>query len=98
MHTTYNNGGRAIMWIAAAFSMSEVRRRMDMEFLTASMTTNVRDMRDGEIAFAIRALSQCRALLECFPAGTDLWAAALCKYARRDPLAIEFMQSHVVTA
>jgi hypothetical protein len=63
-----------------------------------SMTAPVSAMTDDELDSGIEDCQRWRPLFEGLPRGISLLDAALCKFARRDPLALEFMQSHVVTA
>lgn len=63
-----------------------------------SMTTPVSAMSDDELETSIDYCQRWRPLFDGLPRGISLLDAALCKFARRDPLAIEFMRNHTVTA
>lgn len=69
-----------------------------MNLHTSTMTADVTAMSDAELESSIDYCQRGRPLFDGLPRGISLLDAALCKFARRDPLALEFMQSHVVTA
>lgn len=69
-----------------------------MSNLEFYMNADAKAMTTDEIEAAISALGLCRDIMDDMPAGATLWDAALCKFHRRDPLGIEFMQSHEVAA
>jgi len=69
-----------------------------MNRLNHSMTAPVSAMTDDELDSGIEYCQRWRPLFHGLPRGISLLDAALCKFARRDPLALEFMQNHVVTA
>jgi hypothetical protein len=69
-----------------------------MNLHVTTMSADVSAMSDAELQSGIDYCQRWRPLFDGLPRGISLLDAALCKFARRDPLAIEFMQSHVVTA
>jgi hypothetical protein len=69
-----------------------------MNLHVSTMTADVTAMTDAELDSSIDYCQRWRPLFDGLPRGISLLDAALCKFARRDPLALEFMQSHVVTA
>mgnify|MGYP001389499717 CR=1 FL=1 len=69
-----------------------------MNLHTSIMTADVTAMSDADLESGIEYCQRWRPLFDGLPRGISLLDAALCKFARRDPLAIEFMRSHTVTA
>lgn len=69
-----------------------------MNLHVSSITADPSAMSDAELESGIDYCQRWRPLFDGLPRGISLLDAALCKFARRDPLAVEFMQSHVVTA
>lgn len=63
------------------------------DFIT---TAPVEAMSDEELDAVATALERIRSLFEGLPKGITLWDAALCKHARRDPVAVAFMQTQTV--
>jgi hypothetical protein len=62
------------------------------------MNEPVAAMSDEDLAASISGVEICRKMLATFPDGTQLWDAALCGNARRDPSAIEFMRTFEAAA
>lgn len=69
-----------------------------MNLHLTTMTADPSAMSDADLESGIAYCQRWRPLFEGMPRGVSLLDAALCKFARRDPLAVEFMQSHVVQA
>lgn len=69
-----------------------------MNLHVSTMTADVSAMSDDELDAGIEYCQRWRPLFDGLPKGISLLDAALCKFARRDPLAVEFMKSHVVPA
>lgn len=69
-----------------------------MNLLDIISTKPASAMSDAELDAAISEAEYYRKLFAGLASGITLWDAVLCKFARRDPLAIEFMRSHTVTA
>lgn len=63
-----------------------------------SMTKPVSAMTDAELDAGIAYCQKWRPLFHDLPKGISLLDAALCKFARGDALAVDFMRSHVVPA
>jgi hypothetical protein len=69
-----------------------------MNLHVTTMSADVSAMSDAELQSGIDYCQRWRPLFDGLPRGISLLDAALCKFARRDPLAIEFMRNHTVTA
>ena len=69
-----------------------------MTHLEHYMSTPVAAMSDDELCAAISLGESLQRIMAGMPSGSTLWDAALCKFHRRDPLAVEFMQNHSVAA
>jgi hypothetical protein len=69
-----------------------------MTHLDFYLTADPKAMSDAELGEALSALTICRRLMDGLPSGTPLLDAAFCKYARRDPVAVEFAHMAEVAA
>lgn len=67
-----------------------------MNQLAFITTAPVEAMSDVELDSAVTTLSRLRSLFAGLPSGVSLWDALLTKYARRDPVAVAFMESQTV--
>lgn len=69
-----------------------------MNLHVSTMTADVSAMSDADLESGIAYCQRWRPLFHDLPKGISLLDAALCKFARGDQLAVEFMHSHQVTA
>lgn len=69
-----------------------------MTCLDHIMSRDPSAMTDAELETSLAYVKRWKPLFDGLPSGISLFDAALVKFHRRDPLGIQFMQTHEVTA